>query len=1399
MPEPQKYKLTARQKRMLSDYHQRQHAAAQTVEPSIGVIDSVESIYKALNGQDEIKAKALLMLMLRNWLTEVSSFDPVSGHAMHTGIVDFLDVVAKSVQDESPGGEIKDRIYRIVSHTKEAVLAIMEHTRDKILLEHAMLPIHAAREVDSNSVQWLSRQPGRTLREKLSGKPYMKAVRRRSSVDTAENRLLRAFLLRLEQILIERQNVLSAATEETCKELLVSLQRWLRTEDAAEIGAWGNLPPNNTLLQDKRYRKVWDGWLWLQAIDEQITGDSKRVHRDILSVIYWNTLSLLSHSGRFRTVQQPVGLDYDNFAISPELPVRGYLFPESLSTKLSGTIDKLVTDKRFGFIGGYFFHASDLKTALRFDELQIGERLLFDVEETPKGKCAKRLERAVYAHPKQLTFELLNEQIDICVDEKTISILIDSDQIVVTQNNKGTKKIFKITPATLKEIPKTLLSLVADAPFEYSAPSNNKSGPIRVDSSVVDLCSIRPTFTNNAGSQAHLPFRLLLQHWPLNVNGGVVIDCGYPKSIVLHSDIETVSMRSLFSHNSTLPDATKSSASMFFTKKLSDYIKADKLTYLVPDWGNDFDLEGIRKSVNFYFDESTPLPKSIAAIFAWQSSKKFVQDRVRENDFVLVVDSFDGGISITPVQAIYQKELDEILPETQGMSWERHPTIIVSNRSIHTAMARNLERNGCQTSEVLLHLFGFDGLASDSGEVSFVKDDHWYHLPGSIREALTQDLDLNILSHYAISDCLNSTNRDCRGVNVFILPLEDTIRKPDVRMDYKWLGSAWSPIKGCQTLNRWQEEVDDIALWRDHLPELSIRIVRDGHFENFYLVKDATVTPQRGRTVNIPVEESFTLPAGQTHYSFPLQQGEGNKELQFVAYLKSPAFPLKKATDCKLKMTYTYGADDPYELKFIPLDSAEAGFKSIRVEWRSASEGEVSDLENLPVPDFPARKSWADFQKFPKEDGKRFSDLLDWCCSKLAGLNDLISFDYEQELQTILNRRKVGYLEWGTTDRTGKYYCRVNVEGESVFCHSSQFIEAVDESSLYEGCPVYLDVFTNEKGPSGSNISFSESLPSQLEEKIQDTINRKISRTLEFVEKGIFSLRFPALTIWNHGHSLSEPDVPDHFRNAIFEGIQKILSIIESEDMPDTLKEELFFFLCCLHKDAPGIVSTKLLDASQDGQLLKRNNKNIAFAIGNAELPWQQQLLRNIISPIVKEIEIKSITLEDLAIALWRSERLVFSLSEIDFGQLCNDLFRCIQFDIKLLNSAIPKSRLQLHLFKGLTELEAQKRERDYQVNTLCKHLELLLALLRSRGSEDECFRMILAPDKDLTKKYVNLVDYVSRIVIDSGIELKSRISLQIEKPEMFRNTPDLLYSLRMYLTGDSGANAISITGITDE
>jgi len=655
--------------------------------------------------------------------------------------------------------EIKDRIYRIASHVKDAIHAIIEHTRDKILREHVMLPIHAAREFDSISVKWLSRKPGRTVREKLLGRPYIKAVKRKTSIDTSENRLLKAFMLRFEQILIERQKSLNSGSEETCEDLLITMQRWLRNEDSVEIGNWGNLPPNNILLQDKHYRKVWDAWLCFQCIDENIDADHKRISQDILIVIYWKLLSMLNKTGLFRTVQQPLTIDYDNFVIDLLLPIKGYLFPK-IDSKLMGKINFINYEKKFGFLTtdttDLFFHKNNLSRGLELDTLKVGDDVSFEIGQNRQGECSNNI--YLITGPEIINLNLLCDQIVIDFRNNSIIVRINTDCITVVQKPKGYKKRFELQFSTCKEVPNTILSLILDE-IQISltkAHNNNQKGSIQTDMSVVDLCSIRPRFTNNKGTQSFLPFRLLQQSWPVDPNEDVLVDCGSANAITLRSDIETVSMRSLFLPNSTLSDAAKSNASMFFMKKLKDHISTNMLSYLVPDWGNDFDLESIRKSVNFYFGESIPLPKSIAAIFAWQSSKRFNQDKIRDNDLVLVVDAFSSGISITPVQAIYRKELIDILPETRGICWERHPTLIINNKEIHLNIVRNLCRDGCLISDELIHLFGFDGLVSDAGNISFVNNENWYHLPTCIREVLNCNLDENVLSLKNLSDCMHS-------------------------------------------------------------------------------------------------------------------------------------------------------------------------------------------------------------------------------------------------------------------------------------------------------------------------------------------------------------------------------------------------------------------------------------------------------------------------------------------------------------------------------------------------------------------------------------------------------------------------------------------------------------------
>lgn len=65
----------------------------------------------------------------------------------------------------------------------------------------------------------------------------------------------------------------------------------------------------------------------------------------------------------------------------------------------TGTIKRVAADRGFGFIAAddekeYFFHRSGLDSSLDFDRLVGGEKVEFEVEESPKGPRAKQVRSA---------------------------------------------------------------------------------------------------------------------------------------------------------------------------------------------------------------------------------------------------------------------------------------------------------------------------------------------------------------------------------------------------------------------------------------------------------------------------------------------------------------------------------------------------------------------------------------------------------------------------------------------------------------------------------------------------------------------------------------------------------------------------------------------------------------------------------------------------------------------------------------------------------------------------------------------------------------------------------------------------------------------------------------------
>jgi cold shock protein len=68
-------------------------------------------------------------------------------------------------------------------------------------------------------------------------------------------------------------------------------------------------------------------------------------------------------------------------------------------TVTTGIIKKVVAERGFGFISAadekeYFFHRSSLDSSIDFDRLVGGERVQFELEESPKGPRASRVQSA---------------------------------------------------------------------------------------------------------------------------------------------------------------------------------------------------------------------------------------------------------------------------------------------------------------------------------------------------------------------------------------------------------------------------------------------------------------------------------------------------------------------------------------------------------------------------------------------------------------------------------------------------------------------------------------------------------------------------------------------------------------------------------------------------------------------------------------------------------------------------------------------------------------------------------------------------------------------------------------------------------------------------------------------
>ncbi len=813
---------------------------------------------KALTDQSSPEKTVLwvLSVLQDTFLGMDDAIDPRTGR--------FLPVSLEALSDSLNRILLKDfnihhdRIYRLLKFLEQPIEEIINSPRDKIIRNHELTSPEKARGFDSRSVRWLIKRPGKTAEEKFSLAKKVLAVKREFVCDTSENRLFKEVLKNLKALIELRIEVFAQFDLSFEYRLLALISKWLR--DNSDIGPWNNLPPNNILLQDKNYRKIWDAWGEIRVISEYIKNDIAAEKQYKVQMMFLVLLAILQKHG-ILFCSQPFKIDYTFDSTST-----AGLSIESIDEDIDlHGLAKLKDDIKFAFV--------QLKLS--------GDKVSLDI-----GK---------FTH----------------VAITHASVEVDSSQIPLKKGN-----LFLVIKQLINHLV-TLRKIRTEQPpvlQKVFLPSGTLT---------IDFNAGFPIWSTHEKPDQPLPYFHARQYWSFDQQ-----QCSFPLSIgqiwQMHPSCRTYSMANLLWSNIPCDNPVQVAddlvADLFEKKSLHDAI-----TVLLPDILDDLDDNSIclKRSIESFLSANVLyLPTSIAAVFA----VKDLWGEINPGDCFFVLESFDSKLTVTQVMAKrvrYSKELQERIPESCGIIWERHHTELLHTprNNYKTVRIENL------TTKILTPVYGNRFWSFPDGKDFFV--------PHTLRE----------------SD-INNLRSQSRGTARFLI-LSPGIRLEGNPDDIIQLTGDDSHIRyishGGETLREFSNLYPDNPLWTDDLPALNIQAPgTSGRYQNIELVSEnhAPITANRRQEILLTtMERLFSLNPGKSKQVFLVtrETGRTSERYQARVFLKNP--PSREIT-CQLRLYYTYGAAEPYRLEFVPLHPQQAGFKTVNAQLSKDSDLRKEDYEN---------------------------------------------------------------------------------------------------------------------------------------------------------------------------------------------------------------------------------------------------------------------------------------------------------------------------------------------------------------------------------------------------------------------------------------------------------------------
>jgi cold shock CspA family protein len=936
-----------------------------------------------------------------------------------------------------------DRLVTVAQFAVKSLEKLLDRYRHRVIRVHEQLPFHQIREVDARSMAWLTRQPGRNVREKLSGRTHALGVKRSVTADTTENRLLQSFAKLFTQRANERlefTNVYDFTAGDVDRarcisECMVLCNERMQRTELADVPTVTKLQPNNVLLSDPLYSRVFRAWKWLREDEESLLETWTTTLDRSRTLLSWMVAAHLATQSRV-VVTESVGRihaghgeghlfgvellgtndGHAEWQLNPELHFlvhptgsKDPAFQICLSVEGEYIMAHMVT------LAGQGALHEESTFAFAFEVKAAPERLLFNrgiglvvegLETASRGAengCADIAGLSVFA--EQIALQILNR----C----RLNFTKEKNKQFNSYAEKNTARLgiefgnTSILVSAERRVP------VSTAPWAIALELPNEVNSFEwldglVERQVINGAAARSLWTSGDLFEADEPIHAGM----IALSAARVLGCLKDE---LHTTTDT------------------------------------RIAYAVPDFIDAFSQRSLRSAFAGSFHQPVPVWRSVAAAIAWSSLKSA---RLRPGESVLVVDSEFMKVTLTVLTARPDDKLKSLHTSSNGMYWERKPPLppdedmeipgwpLVLREYAHwivelalpsvpkdqiERIADDLLRTGTISNLVQNGGSALIQIPSNSGGaptiVELFEDCDWFNsyvgkwINGIVNgiNAAWKTVTINhvLLTggpfgyerfqqtksnigrieqfHHDKGFGWIEANKSRQRIFVHVSSVQrgSQLNEGDFVSFNVGEGRKGAEAKDVETISPLTHWLADritissslIALgarecllrldtecitWREWLPELSLELIRDGHYGELQLLERGIfIDPFLGKDEKFTIPERLMLTSGERWFSFPLLIGrQDRRPIAWEARLESPAFPLNRDIEVKIEMTYRYGLENSYELSVVPVVTANAPFERIFAKWMRGNVSANASSSNGPLT----------FQSPPwiQEDSERF-------------------------------------------------------------------------------------------------------------------------------------------------------------------------------------------------------------------------------------------------------------------------------------------------------------------------------------------------------------------------------------------------------------------------------------------